>query len=99
MFLAAKEAGAHTVKLQKRNNKTLYTKALHNEPYNSENIYAPIYGEHIEALEFKKEEFAELIRYAKEIGIIFFDTAFDFESLDFLLDLACPHIKLLQEIY
>lgn len=94
MFLAAKEAGANAVKLQKRNNKTLYTKALYNEPYNSENSYAPIYGEHREALEFKKEQYAELIRYAKEIGIIFFATAFDFESLDFLVDLDMPAYKI-----
>ena len=54
MFLAAKESGADAVKLQKRNNKPLYTKALFNEPYNSENSYAPTYGEHREALEFNK---------------------------------------------
>jgi sialic acid synthase len=94
MFLAAKEAGAHAVKLQKRNNKTLYTKALYNESYNSENSYAPIYGEHREALEFSREQYAVLIAYAKQIGIIFFATAFDFESLDFLVDLDMPAYKI-----
>ncbi len=94
IFLAAKEAGANAVKLQKRNNKTLYTKALYNEPYNSENSYAPIYGEHREVLEFNKEQYLELIRYASEIGIHFFSTAFDFESLDFLVDLDMPAFKI-----
>jgi N-acetylneuraminate synthase/sialic acid synthase len=94
MFLSAKEAGADAVKLQKRNNKTLYTKALYNEPYNSENSYAAIYGDHREALEFSKDQYVELIRYAKEIGIIFFATAFDFESLDFLKDLDMPAYKI-----
>jgi sialic acid synthase len=94
MFLAAKEAGAHAVKLQKRNNKTLYTKALYNESYNSENSYAPIYGEHREVLEFNREQYAELIAYAKQIGVIFFATAFDFESLDFLVDLDMPAYKI-----
>jgi sialic acid synthase len=94
MFLAAKEAGADAVKLQKRNNRTLYTKALYNEPYNSENSYAPTYGEHREALEFNKDEYQELNRYSKEIGIFFFSTAFDFESLDFLIDLDMPAFKI-----
>ena len=80
MFRAAKEAGADAVKLQKRNNKTLFTKALYDEPYQSENSYAPTYGEHREKLEFNKEQYLELIAYAKEIEIIFFETAFDFES-------------------
>ena len=35
MFLAAKEAGADAVKLQKRHNKTLYTKDFYGSPYNS----------------------------------------------------------------
>ncbi len=94
MFVAAREAGANAVKLQKRNNKTLYTKALYNEPYNSENSYAPIYGEHREALEFNSEQYSELIRFAKEIDIIFFATAFDFESLDFLIQLDMPAYKI-----
>jgi sialic acid synthase len=94
MFVAAKEAGANAVKLQKRNNKTLYTKALYNEPYNSENSYAPIYGEHREALEFNKEQYQELIKFSKEIGITFFATAFDFESLDFLQSLDMPAFKI-----
>jgi len=94
MFLAAKESGADAVKLQKRNNRTLYTKALYNEAYNSENSYAPIYGEHREALEFNKDQYQELIRYSKEIGIFFFSTAFDFESLEFLIDLDMPAFKI-----
>jgi sialic acid synthase len=94
MFLAAKEAGANAVKLQKRNNKTLYTKKLYTEPYNSENSYAPIYGEHREFLEFNKSQYQELISYANEINITFFATAFDFESLDFLIDLDMPAFKI-----
>jgi sialic acid synthase len=58
MFLAAKTAGADAVKLQKRNNRTLFTKALYNQPYDNENSYGATYGEHREALEFKREEYA-----------------------------------------
>ena len=84
MFLAAKYSGADAVKLQKRDNKTLFTKAAYNESYNSENAYKPTYGEHREYLEFGKEEYLELKRFAKEIGILFFSTAFDIPSADFL---------------
>ena len=84
MFLAASEAGANAVKLQKRDNKYLYTKALYNEPYNSENSYGATYGEHRDALEFSFEQYKELKEYAEELNIMFFATAFDFNSLDFL---------------
>ena len=94
MFRAAKEAGADAVKLQKRNNKTLFTKALYDEPYTSENSYAPTYGEHREKLEFNKEQYLDLLAYAKEIDIIFFATAFDFESLDFLISIDMPAYKI-----
>lgn len=94
MFKAAKDSGADAVKLQKRDNKSLYTKKLYNEPYNSENAYAPTYGEHREKLEFNKDQYIELIRYSKEIGIIFFATAFDFESADFLQNLDMPAYKI-----
>ena len=84
LFLAAKQSGANAVKLQKRNNKTLFTKKAYNEPYNSENSFACSYGKHRDYLELGKREYLELKKYAKKIDIIFFATAFDFESADFL---------------
>ena len=94
MFLAASEAGANAVKLQKRDNKYLYTKALYNEPYNSENSYGATYGEHRDALEFSFEQYKELKEYAEELNIMFFATAFDFNSLDFLKELDMPAYKI-----
>ncbi len=94
LFKAAKESGANAVKLQKRNNKSLYLKSLYNETYNSENSYAPTYGEHREFLEFNMEQFRELKAYAKELDIMFFSTAFDFESVDFLEELDLPAYKI-----
>ena len=38
MFKAAKAAGAHAVKLQKRNNRGLYTKAAYDKPYDNKKI-------------------------------------------------------------
>lgn len=94
MFRAAKECGAHSVKLQKRDNKSLYTQAMYNQPYDNENSYGPTYGLHREALEFGRDEYKELQRYAKELGLIFFATAFDFKSADFLEALDVPAYKI-----
>ena len=94
LFLAAKEAGAHAAKLQKRDNKTLYTREMYNKAYDNENSFGATYGEHREFLEFGKKEYVELQKYAKEIGISFFATAFDFASADFLADLHVPAFKL-----
>lgn len=94
LFDAAKEAGADAVKLQKRNNRTMYTKAFYNSAYNSENAYAPTYGEHREFLEFGHKEYAILAAHAKSIGITFFSTAFDIESADFLEEFDMPCYKI-----
>jgi N-acetylneuraminate synthase/sialic acid synthase len=94
MFDVAKECGADAVKLQKRDNRTLYTKAMYDSPYLHRNSFAPTYGEHREVLEFGKPEYEELVRYAKQIGITFFATAFDIPSADFLAELDMPAFKL-----
>ena len=78
LFKVAKQhCGVHAVKLQKRDNKTLFTRAMYNQEYNSENAFADTYGAHREKLEFGRDEYVELIAYAKELGITFFATAFD----------------------
>ncbi len=94
MFAAAKDAGASAVKLQKRHNRTLFTKALYHKPYDSENSFGATYGEHREALEFGKAEYLELKAYALELKLTMFATAFDFASADFLAELDMPAYKL-----
>ena len=94
MFLAAKESGANAVKLQKRNNKTLFVKELYDQPYDNKNSYGATYGEHREALEFSREEYVELQSYAKQLDIMLFATPFDLESVDFLADLDMPAYKI-----
>lgn len=94
LFRAAKECGANAVKLQKRDNRTLWTRAMYSKPYDHENSFGATYGEHREALEFGLEEYRELQRYAQEIGITFFATAFDFRSADFLAELDMPAFKI-----
>ncbi|MDZ4230185.1 MAG: N-acetylneuraminate synthase family protein [Dehalococcoidales bacterium] len=94
MLHAAKECGADAIKFQKRENRALYTRALYNQPYDHENSFGKTYGEHREALEFGLEEYRELQRYAREIGITLFATAFDFQSADFLRELDIPAYKI-----
>jgi N-acetylneuraminate synthase/sialic acid synthase len=94
LFRAAKEAGANAVKLQKRDNRTLFTRAMYDSAYNSENAFGRTYGEHREALEFGRDQYKELQKFAKEIGVTFFSTAFDHNSADFLAALDMPAYKL-----
>jgi N-acetylneuraminate synthase/sialic acid synthase len=94
MFDEAKRCGADAVKLQKRDNRSLYTRDFFHKPYENENSFGATYGEHREALEFDRSQYEELIGYAKEIGIGFFATAFDQPSVDFLAELDMPAYKL-----
>src|SRR6478735_4129327 len=77
---AAKDCGADAVKLQKRENRALYTSAFFDQPYDNESSFGRTYGEHREALELSVSELGELQAHAHEVGITFFATAFDFES-------------------
>ncbi len=95
MIRAAAAAGADAVKLQKRDNKTLYTRAYYDQPYTSENSFGATYGEHREALEFTLLEYRELTRYChKWPHPTLFATAFDSVSADDLADLEVPAFKI-----
>ena len=50
----------NAVKLQKRDNRALYTRAAYEAPYDHENSFGATYGEHREALEFDGGEYREL---------------------------------------
>lgn len=93
LFRLARECGAQAVKLQKRDNRSLYTREMYDKPYENENSFGPTYGKHREALEFGRNEYLDLQRYAREIGITFFATAFDMSSADFLAELDMPAYK------
>lgn len=93
LIKSAVNCGATAVKLQKRDNKSLFTSSLYDSAYASENAFGATYGEHREFLEFGWDEFVELKRYSEELGTIFFSTAFDFKSVDFLEKLGVPAYK------
>jgi len=90
---AAKECGVDAVKLQKRDNRRLFTRAFYDSPYENENSFGATYGEHREALELGKSEWFELSRYAREEGVAFVAAAFDEPSADFLAELGVDAFK------
>jgi sialic acid synthase len=94
LFREAKAAGAHAVKLQKRDNRGLYTRAAYNKSYDNENSFGSTYGEHREFLEFELDEYRVLQAYAADLGVDFFATAFDSKSADFLAALDVPAFKI-----
>lgn len=92
---AAAAAGVDAVKFQKRDNKNLFTNDAYNAPYtNGGNSFGDTYGEHREHLELSAEDYVELKRYSREKGVIFFASAWDHESVDFLMDLGVPAMKI-----
>lgn len=93
LFRQAKAAGAQSVKLQKRDNRALFTRRYFDRPYDNENSFGATYGMHREALEFGRDEYVELKRYAAELGLVFFSTAFDRPSVDFLEEIDLPAYK------
>ena len=93
MFREAKACGASAVKLQKRDNRGLFTQAAFDRPYENENSFGLTYGEHREALEFDRDQYAELQGYAAELELDFFATAFDITSADMLETLDMPAYK------
>ena len=94
LFKEAKAAGAHAVKLQKRENKKLYTKEFYNQAYDHRNSYGKTYGKHRDALEFGETEYKELKSLAKELKIDFFATPFDIWSVEFLEKIDLPSYKI-----
>lgn len=94
LFLAAKQCGVNAVKLQKRDNRTLFTREIYNSLYDNRNSFGRTYGEHREVLEFGRDEYVELKGYAAELGITFFASVFDVPSANFLMHLDMPAFKI-----
>lgn len=94
MIRVASGCGAEAVKFQLRDNKTLYSPAVLNQPYENENSYGKTYGEHRDALELSQAAFARCMHEAAASKITCFATAFDEVSADRILALGMPAIKI-----
>ncbi|KAH8382172.1 hypothetical protein KR009_002116 [Drosophila setifemur] len=94
MILEAKLAGCHCVKFQKSDLPAKFTRSALDREYVSEHAWGKTYGEHKEFLEFSREQYLELQAYSSEINVDFTASAMDECSLDFLVDLKVPFIKI-----
>ena len=82
----AKEAGVDYIKFQTFKASKLVTKAAKQAEYQQRNIGKEGDSQYqmLKKLELSPEEHEILIDYCKELGIKFFSTAFDFDSIDYL---------------
>jgi len=88
----AVDAGCDAVKFQKRTIEDVYTKEELDKP--RESPWGTTNREQKEGLEFGFEEYKEINKYCKEKNILWFASAWDEKSLDFLeqFDLPCHKI-------
>lgn len=88
------ECGADCVKFQKTDLNEKFNAQKLLQPYDSVNSWGATYGEHKKYLEFSEEQFIALQSYAHEIGILFTASAMDLKSLQFLIDMQVPFVKI-----
>lgn len=93
---AAAKAGADAVKFQTFNSEKLVSKGLEKAKYqlNAGEKKNESQLEMLRRLELPKECYLNLQKYAYSKNIDFLSTAFDVESLDFLLSLDMPALKI-----
>ena len=88
----AKNAGADAVKFQKRNINNVYKKdfldSFRDSPWGKTQRDQKL------GIEFEKKEYDEIDKYCKEIGILWFASAWDLDSLDFLKKYNCKFNKI-----
>ena len=80
------------VKFQKREIDLVYTQEFLAEP--RESPWGTTQREQKEALELGREDYLEIDGYCKEVGIGWFGSAWDMNSLDFLTQFDCDHNKI-----
>ncbi|KAJ6652904.1 hypothetical protein lerEdw1_010515 [Lerista edwardsae] len=93
MIRVAKECGADCAKFQKSELEHKFNKRALERPYTSKHSWGETYGEHKHHLEFSHDQYRELQRYAKEIGIFFTASGMDEMAVEFLHELAVPFFK------
>ena len=92
---AAKDSGADVVKFQTWITENIITKSVKKADYQQENTKNnDSQFDMLKKLELSQEDFRKIKAYCDEIGITFASTADDKESLDFLVDLGIPFIKI-----
>lgn len=91
----AKEAGADAVKFQTFKTENIITKEAKKADYQKKNAGSEeSQYEMVQRLELKKEDFKELLGYARKKDIIFLSSPFDKESVNLLSELDLPAFKI-----
>lgn len=91
---AAKAAGADAVKFQTWITDKIITKTVRQADYQELNTgKQESQYDMLKKLELSYDEFRDLKAYCDKIGILFMSTADEKESLDFLIELGIPYIK------
>ncbi|XP_061843838.2 N-acetylneuraminate-9-phosphate synthase-like [Nerophis lumbriciformis] len=93
MIKMAKDCGADCAKFQKSELQYKFNKRALERPYTSIHSWGATYGEHKRHLEFSHEQFRELQKYAKEVGIVFTASGQDEMTVEFLDELNVPFFK------
>ena len=88
----AKNAGADAVKFQKRNINNVYTQDFLNSYRDSP--WGKTQRDQKLGIEFEKKEYDEIDKYCKELDIIWFASAWDIDSLNFLKEYNCKFNKI-----
>lgn len=91
---AAKKAGADVVKFQTWITEDIITHDVKQAEYQAKNTgVRESQFDMLKRLELSFDDFRTIKQYCDEIGIVFSSTADDRKSLDFLIDLGIPFIK------
>lgn len=92
---AAKEAGADVVKFQTWKTEAIITKTVAQAEYQQENIgVQESQFDMLKRLELSYDDFRKIKEHCDSIGILFASTADEAESLDFLISIGIPFIKI-----
>jgi N-acetylneuraminate synthase len=91
LIKAAKDTGCDAVKFQKRSIDIVYTKEFLDSP--RESPWGKTQRAQKEGIEFGLEEYQEIDRYCKEVGIEWFASAWDLDSQRFLRQFNCKYNK------
>jgi N-acetylneuraminate synthase len=92
LIKVAHDAGCDAVKFQKRDIDLVYSKELLDSP--RESPWGTTQRAQKQGLEFGQKEYEEIDRYCKELGIEWFASAWDVNSLKFLDQFDCKYSKI-----
>ena len=86
--------GVAAIKTAKRDIDVCLTEAQKSQPYCNPNSFGRTYYEHRKALELSQADFAALKDYSEKRGFDFISSFTDMPSLEFLLELGVPYLKI-----